>query len=85
MMPGQNRRVSQLGDGVAWDHVAGGSSPSSPTTNYTGTGEGKKVKYAPEVIATKLAPNQQDKVRFLTGVPKDELEDQKASKTKGKY
>ena len=33
MMPGQNRRVSQLGDGVAWDHVAGGSSPSSPTTN----------------------------------------------------
>jgi len=34
------------------------------------------VKYAPEVMATKLAPNQQDKVRFLTGVPKDELEDQ---------
>jgi len=27
-------------------------------------------------MATKLAPNQQDKVRFLTGVPKDELEDQ---------
>jgi len=38
-------------------------------------GEGKKVKYAPEVMAAKLAPNQQDKVRFLTGVPKDELED----------
>ena len=33
MLAGQNRRVSQLGDGVAWDHVAGGSSPSSPTTD----------------------------------------------------
>ena len=37
-------------------------------------GEGKNVKYAPEVMATKLAPNQLDKVRFLAGVPKDELE-----------
>ena len=75
MLPGQNRRVSQLGDGVAWDHVAGGSSPSSPTTPETVTIRGSKVTYAPEVMATKLAPNQQDKVQFLTGVPKDELED----------
>ncbi len=45
----------------------------SPPTPHMG--EGEKEKYAPEVMATKLAPNQQDKVQFLTGVPKDELED----------
>ena len=45
----------------------------SPPTPHMG--EAKKEKYAPEVMATKLAPNQQDKVQFLTGVPKDELED----------
>ena len=28
------------------------------------------MKCAPEVMVTKLAPNQQDRVRFLAGVPK---------------
>jgi len=28
------------------------------------------LKRAPEVMVTKLAPNQQDRVRFLAGAPK---------------
>jgi len=31
-------------------------------------------------MVAKLAPNQQDKVRFLTGVPKSEREEQKGFK-----
>ena len=74
MLTAQNRRVSQLGDGVAWDHVAGGSSPSSPTMDLTGVGENKRTQDAPKVIAAKQAPNQQDGVRFPTGAPNDQLE-----------
>ena len=32
--------------------------------------EREKLKCTPEVMVTELAPNQQDRVRFLAGVPK---------------